>query len=65
MVYGDLLSPAVHWVCVCRASGWGFSSVAVPAAPAVLHSVTYRSLPFGCYATFLATSACPAPVLVA
>ena len=24
MFYGDLLSPAMRWVCVCRVSGWGF-----------------------------------------
>ena len=43
----------------------GFSSVAVPAAPVVLHSVTCRRFPFGCYTTILAAFACPAPALVA
>ena len=42
-----------------------FSSVPLPAAPAVLHGMPYRRLPFGGYATFLAPSACPAPMLVA
>ena len=65
MFCGALLSPAMRRVCVCRAFYWGVSSVAVLAAPAVLHSVPYRRLPFGCCATFLATSACPAPALMA
>ena len=43
----------------------GFSFVAVPAAPAVAAQHGQPQDPLGCSTTFLAVSACPAPVLEA
>ena len=43
----------------------GFSSVAVPAAPAVFAQHELPQVPLGCCTTFLAASACSAPALEA
>ena len=43
----------------------GFSSVAVPAAPAVFAQHELPQVPLGCCTTFLAASACPSPALEA
>ena len=40
-----------------------FTSVPLPAAPAVFRGVSCRRLPLGGYATFLAPVACPAPAV--
>ena len=41
----------------------GFDSVPLPATPAVFSGVSCSRLPLGCYATFLAPDACPAPAV--
>ena len=56
-----LSPPALRWVGICGASCGGFSSVPLPAAPAVFRFVPYCRFPFGGSASFLPPSACPVP----
>ena len=52
------------WYAIVEPLDW-FSSVTVPAAPAVAAQHGQPQDPLGCSRTFLAASACPAPALEA